>query len=72
MEEATLKGLKVFEEGKIDDIRIGSRIKWFKKGHVAIKESFVLLKDWDFHTLILELKLKQGQSLVPKQGWWVP
>jgi hypothetical protein len=45
MEEATLKGLKVFEEGKIDDIRIGSRIKWFKKGHVAIKESFVLLKD---------------------------
>lgn len=45
MEEATLKGLKVFEKGKIDDIRIRSRIKWLKKGHVAIKESIVLLKD---------------------------
>jgi hypothetical protein len=45
MEEATLKGLKVFEEGKIDDTKIRSRIKWLKKGHIAIKESFVLLKD---------------------------
>jgi hypothetical protein len=35
--EKALEALKVFEEGKINDIKIRNKIKWLEKGHATNK-----------------------------------
>jgi hypothetical protein len=36
-EGVALEALKVFEEGKINDIKIRNKIKWLEKGHATNK-----------------------------------